>query len=80
MVKSWNSDEIHEVLTNFRTNSPREFGLMYDEMNLKYPLHKIFYGDCLADIISNLMCIKRNDLVLTGQMLRLDSPIDIEMH
>ena len=41
---------------------------MYDEINLKYSLHKIFYEDRLADIISNLMCIKRNDLVLTGQI------------
>ena len=75
-AKYWTSDELHEAMISLRINSPREFGLMYDEMNLKYSLHKIFYDDRLSDIVSSLMFIDRNDLVLTGQMLRLDSPVD----
>lgn len=75
-VKHWTSNELHTALINLRKNTPKLFGLMYDEMNLQYELRKIFFENRLANIVSTLMQIQKHSLVYTGHMLRLDSPID----
>ena len=73
---NFNSTTLHNKLINFRKKKPKEFGDMYDELNLNASLKSVFYSKKFIETFSKILKTKKELLIINGFTLRLDVPFD----
>lgn len=75
-IKSFEDNEFHKSLLDFRKKNPKKFGEMYDRLNLNASLRSIFYQDKFMKLFAKILGINKANLYINGFMLRLDPPND----
>lgn len=73
---NWNDESLHNILKNLRTTDPITFGNFYNAMKINVELHRIFYNQKIMRQVAELLNVPETGLCISGQMLRIDSPVD----
>jgi ectoine hydroxylase-related dioxygenase (phytanoyl-CoA dioxygenase family) len=73
---SFENKKIHQKLIKFRKKNPKNFGEMYDDLNLNATLRAIFYQKYFIDHFSQILDTDINNIFINGFMFRLDAPFD----
>ena len=74
--KSFEDNRLHKSLIKFRKSDPKNFGAMYDSINLNGSFRSVFYLPKFFNIFSKLLGVSKNLIFINGFMLRLDVPFD----
>ena len=75
-IKNFESLDLHNRLLDLRKNNPKNFGLLYDSLNLNFQLRSIFYSEKMQSIFSNMLNVDKSSIFINGFMFRMDAPRD----
>ncbi len=74
-VKSWNNQQLHNVLINLRIKDKDRFSLIYDLMQKNICLSFFCSSNKLPNLAANFLDIKNDEMMMTSQF-RMDTPSD----
>ena len=66
-VKSWNNQQLHNVLINLRIKDKDRFSLIYDLMQKNICLSFFCSSNKLPNLAANFLDIKNDEMMMTSQ-------------
>ena len=73
---NFSDTSLHDKLIDFRKKNPKKFGDLYHELPLNASLRSIFYSKKFINLFSKILKTKKEFIVLTNFIFRLDGPFD----